>query len=73
MPHLMRVGRVVADVDLQSARCTHPCGWEGVQILWRIHTPPYSLLLAENYKCVSLNRKRNHHQHNHHLKMRHLL
>ncbi len=50
MPHLMRVGRVVADVDLQSARCTHPCGWEGVQILWRIHTPPYSLLLAENYK-----------------------
>lgn len=49
MPHLMRVRRIVADVDLQSAGFTHPCGGEGVEILWRIHTPPHSLLLAENY------------------------
>ena len=50
LPHLMRVGRVVADVDLQSAGLAHPCGREGVQILWRVHTPPYGLLLAEGYK-----------------------
>lgn len=46
----MSVRRVVADVDLQSAGLTQPCGWEGVEVLWRVHTPPHGLLLAENYR-----------------------
>lgn len=50
MAYLMRVGRVVADVDLQGAGLAHPCGREGVQILRRVHTPPHDLLLAESYK-----------------------
>lgn len=54
MPHLMHVGRAVADVDLQSAGLPHLRGWEGVEILWRIHTPPHSLLLAKKLQIVSV-------------------
>lgn len=50
-PHLVHVRRVVADVDLQSAGSPHRCGREGVVILWRIHPPLYSLLLAGNDKA----------------------
>lgn len=51
MPHLVHIRRVVADVDLQRAGSPHTCGREGVVVLWRVHPPPHSLLLAATDKA----------------------
>lgn len=51
VPHLVHIRRVVADVDLQRAGSPRACGREGVAVLWRVHPPPHSLLLAATDKA----------------------
>ena len=57
MPHLMCVRGVVSEVNPHRAGLTHPCGWEGVQVLWRKHPPKRCFLLAKESKMMTADLK----------------